>query len=118
MAGPAAHTAATSPGSEYQHFVPQFILRNYAHKYVGPQRKKNGNNKKGKNKKNGTMYCGELVVNNVNLKADPVVIEETKVSRILGKYDMYQDTSQSDSAQQRQIETMFGKLESYVSTSE
>lgn len=63
------------------------------------------------------MYRGELVVNNVNLEADPVVIEETKVARILGQYDMYQDTALPIS-EQRQIETMLGKLENHTSTSE
>ncbi|KAI0474503.1 hypothetical protein F4859DRAFT_483418 [Xylaria cf. heliscus] len=102
---------AASPKPEYQHFVPQFILRNFAHKYTGPQRSKKGNKKK----KAESLFRGELVVNNVNLKAEPIAIEETKVSRILGKYDMYQDTSQP-TGQQRQIETMFGKLESHAST--
>ncbi|KAI0451067.1 hypothetical protein F5B21DRAFT_488478 [Xylaria acuta] len=100
-----------SPKPEYQHFVPQFMLRNFAHKYTGPQRSKKGNKKK----QADTLFRGELVVNNVNLRADPIFIEETKVSRILGKYDMYQDTSQP-TGQQRQIETMFGKLENHVST--
>ncbi|GAP84655.1 hypothetical protein SAMD00023353_1101920 [Rosellinia necatrix] len=107
MAGP-AHSASLGP--EYQHFVPQFMLRNFAHRYTGPQR-----TKKGKKKENGNMYRGELVVHNVNIKVEPMVIEETKVSRILGQYDMYQDTTQP-TAQQRQIETMFGKLENHTST--
>ncbi|KAI1429150.1 hypothetical protein F5Y12DRAFT_539827 [Xylaria sp. FL1777] len=94
---------------EYQHFVPQFILRNFAHKYTGPQR-----SKKGKKKKGDVIYRGELVVNNVNLKADPMMLEETKVKRILGQYDMYQDTA-LPASQRRQIETMLGKLEAYVS---
>ncbi|RYC54612.1 hypothetical protein CHU98_g11597 [Xylaria longipes] len=109
MMSSSAWTASAKP--EYQHFVPQFMLRNFAHKYTGPQRSKKGNKKK----QADSLFRGELVVNNVNLRADPITIEETKVSRILGKYDMYQDTSQP-TGQQRQIETMFGKLESYVST--
>ncbi|KAI3334202.1 hypothetical protein F4824DRAFT_502281 [Ustulina deusta] len=103
-----AHT--TSPKPEYQHFVPQFILRNFAHKYAGPQRSQKGKKKKGEN-----IFRGELVVNNVNLKADPFAIEETRVKRILGQYDMYQDTALPP-AQRRQIETMLGKLEGNVST--
>ncbi|KAI0540544.1 hypothetical protein GGR58DRAFT_460921 [Xylaria digitata] len=106
-----AEPAGTPPNPEYQHFVPQFILRNFAHKYTGPQR-----SKKGKNKKMGdSIFRGELVVNNVNLRADPFVIEETKVKRILGQYDMYQDTA-LPAAQQRQMETMLGKLEAHAST--
>ncbi|KAJ3567507.1 hypothetical protein NPX13_g6739 [Xylaria arbuscula] len=107
MAGAAS---TTPPKPEYQHFVPQFILRNFAHKYTGPQRAKKGKKKN----KGDNMFRGELVVNNVNLKTDPFVIEETKVKRILGQYDMYQDTALPE-AQRRQIETMLGKLESHVS---
>ncbi|KAJ8127860.1 hypothetical protein O1611_g5776 [Lasiodiplodia mahajangana] len=86
------------------------MLRNFAHKYVGPQR-----TKKGKKNKKDTLFRGELVVNNVNLRASPIAVEETKVSRILGQYDMYQDTAQP-TAQQREIEAMLGKLENHVST--
>ncbi|KAJ8104740.1 hypothetical protein ONZ43_g7706 [Nemania bipapillata] len=108
MASSSSHTSPPNP--EYQHFVPQFMLRNFAHKYSGPQR-----TKKGKKNKKDTLFRGELVVNNVNLRSDPIVIEETKVARILGQYDMYEDTAQR-TAPQREIETMLGKLEGHVST--
>ncbi|KAI8630451.1 hypothetical protein F5Y19DRAFT_474233 [Xylariaceae sp. FL1651] len=103
---PTAQGTLANP--EYQHFVPQFMLRNFAHKYRGPKHPKRG-------KKKDAPFHGELVVNNVNLKADIAVIEETKVKRIFGKYDMYQDTSQL-AVQQRRIETMLGGLECHVST--
>ncbi|KAI0433530.1 hypothetical protein F5Y09DRAFT_298681 [Xylaria sp. FL1042] len=106
MAGP-AHPTPSNP--EYQHFVPQFILRNFAHKYTGPQRSKKGKKNKGDN-----MFRGELVVNNVNLRDDPIRIEETKVKRILGQYDMYQNTA-LPAAERREIETLLGKLEACVS---
>ncbi|KAI0406490.1 hypothetical protein F4802DRAFT_596183 [Xylaria palmicola] len=109
----ATSAPAVSSKPEYQHFVPQFMLRNFAHKYTGPQR--SGKGGKGKKQKKDTLFRGELVVNNVDLKVDPIAIEEAKVSRILGQYDMYQDTAQP-TGQQRQIETMFGKLENHVST--
>ncbi|KAI1823846.1 hypothetical protein F4861DRAFT_299324 [Xylaria intraflava] len=101
---------------EYQHFVPQFMLRNFAHKYV--ESKKSDNDKRknaNKGKKKDKIYRGEFVVNNVNLRADPIVIEETKVSRILGNYDMYQDTAQP-TAEQRQIEAILCQLEGHVGT--
>ncbi|KAI1770081.1 hypothetical protein F4818DRAFT_433887 [Hypoxylon cercidicola] len=99
--------STSSPKPEYQHFVPQFMVRNFAHKYNGPKQQK------GK-KRDDKMYRGELIVNNVNLAADPIRIEETKVKRILGNYDMYRDTS-APTEQQRRMETMFGELESRVS---
>ncbi|KAK5632082.1 hypothetical protein RRF57_007796 [Xylaria bambusicola] len=105
-----AESASTdSVKPEYQHFVPQFILRNFAHKYTRPQRCK-----KGKKKKSDNIFRGELVVNTVNLRADPFNVEEAKAKRILGQYDMYQDTA-LPTAQRREIETMLGKLEAHVS---
>ncbi|KAI1815278.1 hypothetical protein GGS20DRAFT_584639 [Poronia punctata] len=99
---------ATAP--EYQHFIPQFMLRNFAHKY---DRKTDGaKRRRGGNKNN--KHPGEHVVNNVNLEVEPFAIEETKVKRILGRYDMYQDTSLSG-PQQREVESLLGKLESQVS---
>ncbi|XXH01737.1 hypothetical protein Hte_008098 [Hypoxylon texense] len=104
---PVASASSPKPKPEYQHFVPQFIVRNFSHKYNGPKQQK------GK-KKDDKMYRGEPVVNNVNLQADPFSIEETKVKRILGIYDMYQDTS-APTEQQRRMEKMFGDLESRAS---
>lgn len=107
-------TTATTPRAEYQHFVPQFLLRNFAHPYKpfndGPRRRRGP-------KKNGArMYTGDLVVNHVNLLAEPFSIEETLVKRILGINDMYQDSSQPTAKQQRHIESLFGKLESEASS--
>lgn len=109
----ASSSSSTSPRPEYQHFVPQFLLRNFAHPYKplknGPQRRRQPK------QKGARTYPGDPVVNNVNLLAEPLAIEETLVKRILGINDMYQDTSQPTAKQQRHIESLFGKLESEAS---
>jgi len=120
MAAPGQPGQPGQPGDqkpEYQHFIPQFILKNFAHKYTGSKGskggKKNNKNKKKKAKDQDTLHFGEPVVNNVDLRAVPFVIEEAKVKRVLGRYDMYQDKAQQG-PHQREIESLLGKLESQV----
>ena len=106
-----ASSSAARP--EYQHFVPQFLLRNFAHPYSPP---KNGTQRQKRSKKKGArIYSGDPVVNNVNLTVDPLSLEETPVKRVLGIDDMYQDTNQPTPQQQRYIESLFGRLESEAS---
>lgn len=64
------------------------------------------------------MYSGQKVVNRVNLLADPFVLEEVPIKRVLGLEDMYQDNSQpagSSPKQSRRIETLLGELEAKAS---
>ncbi len=106
-------SSSTAPQLEYQHFVPQFLLRNFAHPY---RPAKNGTERRKQPKKKGSrIYPGEPVLNNVNLLADPFVLQETPVKRVLGINNMYQDTSQPTAKQQRHIETLFGKMENDAS---
>jgi hypothetical protein len=99
---------------QYQHFVPQFLLRNFSHPYQPP----NNDHKKSKRSKRKYakgMFPGDPVVRNLDLSADPYVICESPVKRILGKFDMYRDTSNPSPEQQQHIEQMFSKLEGQTS---
>ena len=60
------------------------------------------------------MYPNDPVIRNLDLTVDPPVICETPVARILGRMNMYRDTSKHQK-QQQHIEEMFSKLESRVS---
>ncbi|KAK0744011.1 hypothetical protein B0T18DRAFT_416366 [Schizothecium vesticola] len=100
----------TEPRPEYQHFVPQFLLRNFAHPY-----KPKGGKKRGKRKDENGIYNNELVVHNLDFTADPPVLCEKPVKRIFGQMNMYEDTSRS-SPKRRHIEERLGKLESQAST--
>ncbi|KAJ4300102.1 hypothetical protein N0V88_002771 [Collariella sp. IMI 366227] len=95
---------------QYQHFVPQFLLRNFAHRYKPKKPKDEGQN--GKFKKG--MHRNDLVVRNLDLLADPPAICEKPVKRILGLMNMYQDTSKP-SEQQQDIEKLLSKLEARAS---
>lgn len=64
------------------------------------------------------MYPGDTVVRHVDLTVpllDPYVIREKPLARMLGKPDMYRDTSKPNPVQQH-IEKLLSKLESQAST--
>lgn len=100
----------------YQHFIPQFILRNFAHPYSGledsPSEPKSL--KKTKYQK-GKPRPGDPMVHHIDLTSDPPRVAESSTKRILGLTDMYRDTSQAAPNQQH-IETMLSRLESQAST--
>jgi hypothetical protein len=100
--------------AQYQHFVPQFLLRNFCHPYK-PQNDDLKKSKRSKRKYEKGMFPGDPVVHNLNLSADLPVICEAPVKRILGQMDMYRDTSKSPPEQQQHIEQMFSKLEGQTS---
>jgi hypothetical protein len=98
---------APTPGSkqEYHHFIPQFILRNFSHKYSTPGRRR-------KNKKTN-LYPGDSVMNIINLKDEILKVSESPVNRTFGIMDMYRDIS--NATDQYYLEKEIGKLESRVS---
>ncbi|WZH50157.1 uncharacterized protein QYS62_011399 [Fusarium acuminatum] len=110
--------------SQYHHFVPQFLLRNFAHDFEPKdctESKASGESgKKKKKQKNrpsldsGKLkrYPGDKVVNNVNLLQTPFVIDESPVKRILGLTDMYRDKNGATKKEQHEVEEMFSKMES------
>ncbi|KAK5993789.1 hypothetical protein PT974_07226 [Cladobotryum mycophilum] len=96
--------------AQYQHFIPQFMLKNFSHPFVcldggSPDKKcKKHNHKKGK-------YPGDAVMNSVDLMLDPFIIEESPVSRTCGLWDMYDDVTKSNPNEKRNIEKKFSALE-------
>ncbi|KAL6816250.1 hypothetical protein V8C40DRAFT_85925 [Trichoderma camerunense] len=81
--------AASKPSHQYQHFIPQFLLKNFAHKYVAPDSHDTAKGQK-RNAKTG-MYSGEPAVNTLHLSGD-FYLEECAVRRTCGMEDMYEDT--------------------------
>lgn len=109
--------------SQYHHFVPQFLLRNFAHNFEPKhctESEASGESRKKKKQKNrpsldsGKLkrYPGDKVVNNVNLLQTPYVIDESPVKRILGLTDMYRDKNGATKKEQHEVEEMFSKMES------
>ncbi|TXC06125.1 hypothetical protein FocTR4_00010842 [Fusarium oxysporum f. sp. cubense] len=109
--------------SQYHHFVPQFLLRNFAHDFEpkdcteseapGESRKKKKKQKNRPSLDSGKLkrYPGDKVVNNVNLLQTPYVIDESPVKRILGLTDMYRDMNGATKKEQHEVEEMFSKME-------
>ncbi|KAK1752334.1 hypothetical protein QBC47DRAFT_363898 [Echria macrotheca] len=95
---------------QYQHFVPQFLLRNFAH----PYKPAGGRKKGGKRRDENGLYFGESVVRNVDLTVDPPVICEKPIKRILGQMNMYENTTKT-SKRERNLEQLFSRLEDQAS---
>ncbi|KAH9211163.1 hypothetical protein DL95DRAFT_512008 [Leptodontidium sp. 2 PMI_412] len=101
--------------SQYHHFVPQFLLKNFAHPYI-PQKAGSPTSISRPNGELGKkMYRGDLVVNCLNLSSETPEIMETSVKRVLGQTDMYRDTTRPY-PEQYIIEEMLSRLESKAST--
>ncbi|KAK0111538.1 hypothetical protein ONS95_001891 [Cadophora gregata] len=104
--------AATSR-TQYQHFVPQFLLRNFSHPYK-PVKKDPKKQQHSKLKGEKRMYRGDRVVNTIDLSSQTPTPCEARVDRIFGQMDMYRD-SNKPSAEQQEIEKMFSRMEGQAS---
>ncbi|EGO59703.1 hypothetical protein NEUTE1DRAFT_99863 [Neurospora tetrasperma FGSC 2508] len=96
-----------APNGQYQHFVPQFLLKNFAHRVPKVFKKPKGTPKP---KYEKGMYPGDLVLNSLNLTQDPAVFTEKPVSRIFGQINMYDDFTKP-TGEQRRVEKLLSKLE-------
>ncbi|PNP56750.1 hypothetical protein THARTR1_03446 [Trichoderma harzianum] len=97
---------------EYQHFIPQFLLRNFSHKYVPPDKSKAGKPKKRDSKKK--MYPGDQAVNSLCLSTDEFCLDECLVRRICGLENMYVDPTKP-LQDHGHLEKKFGVLENRAS---
>lgn len=98
---------------QYQHYIPQFILRNFstrtsldaggsstAHVPSDPRRDRARKN--------------EYVVNHVDLSVENTTVQEKSGRRVFGEENMYDDDTQGHK-EQRRVEKKLGKLESDAS---
>lgn len=109
----------SSTAAEYQHYIPQFLLKNFAYPFECPRSEDGGKKRKGKKckcKHEKGKYPNDLVLNCVNLTATPFHHEVRPVKRVFGLSNMYDDKAKPTTAEQRRIETRFGKMESQAST--
>ncbi|KAK5658140.1 hypothetical protein OQA88_2113 [Cercophora sp. LCS_1] len=96
----------SAPELQYQHFVPQFLLRNFSHPY-----KPTGPRKRSKGKGSDVVRPGDTVVRSIDLTLDDPVICEKPIKRILGQMNMYDDKTKPSLKEQRELEELFGKFE-------
>lgn len=97
-------TGADVTKPEYQHFIPQFSLRNFSHKYEGGT------------KKAENLYNKTKIVNVLNLSEDGPRFIVKAVKRTFGHFDMYCDKFALTPTQKRHVESELGKLESEISS--
>ncbi|KAH6880829.1 hypothetical protein B0T10DRAFT_495276 [Thelonectria olida] len=86
------------PHVQYQHYIPQFILRNFSHPYKP-------------SKGRGGMRKGDKVLNVVDLTSDETQLREEPVSRWFGQVNMYDDAASAIKSQ-KNLEEELSKLES------
>lgn len=101
--------------AEYQHFIPQFMVKNYAQPFECPEFKRLGK-KRCKCKHEKGKHPGDLVVNCIIFSNTPLCLELRSVKRIFGAPGMYNNPARAETDEARRIETMFGKMESQAST--
>lgn len=101
----ASSRSSSNEVSQYHHFIPQFILRNFAHVYR-PTRGQGHRSGNGKPK----LYKGQQALNTVNLSTDPPELAESPLRRSFGLVDMYRDFTNIED--QQYLEKHLGKLES------
>jgi hypothetical protein len=95
--------------SQYQHYIPQFILRNFSHAYKPP--KQRYFEKRGRPCARNGKYRGEKVLNVVELTSDEPQLLEQPVSRWFGQDDMYKDLADAIKSK-KDVEQELSKLES------
>ena len=95
--------------SQYHHFIPRFILRNFAHPYQPPKDLYNGTKQRNRQKKRGSHRPGEPMLNIINTEGDAIEILETTVAKTLGMMDMYRDFR--GQTKQHHLEEKLSKLE-------
>ncbi|KAF3006768.1 hypothetical protein E8E13_010097 [Curvularia kusanoi] len=94
-------TEGVSSMPEYQHYVPQFLLRNFSHRF-------------GKRNQKKKLHPNNKVLNVLDLSHDDPTLSVQRVDRTFGRYDMYCDSTALDHDQKRRIKTELGRLENDV----
>lgn len=95
--------------AQYQHYIPQFLLRNFSHPYSPPKNKEA--KKKGKFRAEKGKRRGEKVLNIVDLTSAEPQLLESPVSRWFGQDDMYKDVADVIRSK-KDVELELSKLES------
>lgn len=98
--------------TQFQHFIPQFILKNFSHKYnpLSPISKHALECRK-KYEKN-TIQPGDPVLHIIDLENKTPHLCESSVKRTFGMYDMYQDVS--NASDHNILEKELSKIEGRV----
>lgn len=97
--------------TQYQHYIPQFLLRNFSHPYKPPKEKKSKSG--GKSRREKGKHRGDKVLNVVDLASDEPQLLESPVCRRFGQEDMYNDVADAIKSK-KEVEQELSKLESWT----
>ncbi|KAF4637188.1 hypothetical protein G7Y89_g890 [Cudoniella acicularis] len=103
----AESSSAAQEKSQYHHFIPRFILRNYSHPGE-PEIRPRTSKKRGKRK--NKPRAAEPMLYGINLAGEEAEITETTVAKTFGMMDMYRDHGAP--MRQHQVEEQLSVLES------
>ncbi|KAH9207095.1 hypothetical protein DL95DRAFT_415978 [Leptodontidium sp. 2 PMI_412] len=98
--------------TEYQHFIPQLLLRNYYHPYKPP--KKSSSQPRTKSRPEKGKYRGDKVLNVVDFSSDEPQLRKAPVSRWFGQDNMYVEVANAIKAK-KDVERELAKLEQQTS---
>jgi hypothetical protein len=101
---------STPAKSQYHHFIPRFILRNFAHPFRPPKNPPKGSAKRDKRRQKGGYQPGEPMLHAIHLAGAAAEVTETSVSRTFGFTDMYRDFA--NASNQHHLEEQLSRLES------
>jgi hypothetical protein len=99
--------------SQYHHFIPRFILKNFSHEYRSLHNSKPATGRKKGNKKI-KLYPSTQVLPIIDLEGEVPELSLSPVSRTFGLMNMYRDVS--NASNHNYLEEELGKLESRVSS--
>ncbi|KAK3337974.1 hypothetical protein B0H65DRAFT_309012 [Neurospora tetraspora] len=100
--------APAASNGQYQHFVPQFLLKNFAHRVPKAPKAPKGTPKP---KYEKGMFPGDLVISSLDMTQDAAAFTEKPVSRILGQINMYDDFITKPDKERRHVEKLLSRLE-------
>ena len=106
--------SSTSKNSQYHHFVPRFLLKNFAHPFKPSTKYFKDSGRRNKRRNKDGVYPGDSMLNVIKLDGTTADIFETPMAKTLGIVDMYRDV-QHDVAPNH-LEEKLSKLESRAGT--
>src|ERR1700722_4029082 len=96
--------------SQYHHYIPRFILPNFAHPFKPAEIPPKGSAKRGKRSRKNGYHPGEPMLHAINLTGATAELIETAGSGAFEPGDMYRDLE--GAANQHYLEEQLSRLES------
>ena len=108
-----ASSSAALAKSQYHHFIPRFILRNFAHSYEPPDNLSNLSAKQRKKRRKNEYHSDESMLHVISLTEATASFIETSISRTFDLTNMYRDFTHATN--QHYLEEQLSRLETRAS---